>query len=115
MKLKLNNEGMKSIFIYLKFIVGYLLSEKSKMQKASIRIAEINAELVSLTEINRKIVLKQYVRNPQNKARTITLKTHEAFTLVKYQRVYESNPHCNKYIEYILNSNCIELWKELMR
>jgi len=113
MKLKLNNDGLHALYIYVKFLMGYLLSKKST--ESPIRIAEIYCELVSLNEIERKIMLKKYSPNPKNKARSISFRAHEAFTLAKYQKVYEQNPHCDKFIEYTANANFPVFWKELLR
>ena len=114
LKLKLKNYPIKALGVYVEFIKDCILTEKSKIEKASIRIAEINAELYIIREIYHKLSTKLYA-NIENKSRSVTFKPHEALVLVKYQKAYEMSLCKDLYTEHILNYHFPLLWKELLK
>lgn len=110
-KLKLKTDELRALFQYAEAIRQFLLKEK-KVQKASLRYAEMSIELNCLKQLEKRILVK-LTDMDGNKAKTFTISPHEGFIFLKYQLQYEEI--CNSYSEMVFNLQFPAIWKVLLK
>lgn len=106
LSLKLKYKELEVFFAYAENIRKYLLQEK-KETPASLAFAEINTELDSIKQLEKRILLRTATMESGNKAKSFEIKAHEGYLLLKYQECF----HADVYTKAVLGLHFTKLWK----